>query len=187
MTPNFNTNQEYSIMHVWCKFGDSISNLWRVILCRQCKVYWRMDRQIAGRRAGRKDGRMQVTKIPLRPESPRGKKLNGNVTKVNEIFITGCIRSCQNDKLECSQWQKFHQRNYIFILVVLIMCILGGINHKSDKQPHMILRLTYRMTLGVTWQLFDTSDVKRRNTFSCLDQYKCNVLRLWKSQDHETV
>ena len=32
MTPIFNTNREYPMMHVWCKFGDSSSNLWRVIV-----------------------------------------------------------------------------------------------------------------------------------------------------------
>ena len=30
--PIFNTNWEYPKMHVWCKFGDSSSNLWRVIV-----------------------------------------------------------------------------------------------------------------------------------------------------------
>ena len=33
----------------------------------------------------------------------------------------------------------------------------------------------------------DKNDIKRRNTLGCLDQYKCKVLRLWNSQDHETV
>ena len=32
MTPIFNTNREHPMMHVWCKFGDSSSNLWWVIL-----------------------------------------------------------------------------------------------------------------------------------------------------------
>ena len=31
MTSIFNTKREYPRMHVWCKFGDSSSNLWRVI------------------------------------------------------------------------------------------------------------------------------------------------------------
>ena len=30
------------------------------------------------------------------------------------------------------------------------------------------------------------SDGKRRNTLGCLDQYACNVLRLWNSRDCET-
>ena len=31
------------------------------------------------------------------------------------------------------------------------------------------------------------SDDKRRNSLRCLDQYMCNVLRLWNSQDRERV
>ena len=31
------------------------------------------------------------------------------------------------------------------------------------------------------------SDSKRRNTLGCLDQYTCNVLRLWNSRDRGTV
>ena len=31
------------------------------------------------------------------------------------------------------------------------------------------------------------SDGKRRNTLGCLDQYTCNMLRLWNSRDRETV
>ena len=31
------------------------------------------------------------------------------------------------------------------------------------------------------------SNGKRRNTLGCLDQYACNVLRLWNSRDRETV
>ena len=32
MTPIFNTSQEYTTVHIWCKFGDSIPNLWWVII-----------------------------------------------------------------------------------------------------------------------------------------------------------
>ena len=31
MSPIFNNSWEYPRLHVWCKFGDSSSNLWRVI------------------------------------------------------------------------------------------------------------------------------------------------------------
>ena len=34
----------------------------------------------------------------------------------DEIFITGCIESCQNDNFQCSQWWKFRQ-NDIFVSV----------------------------------------------------------------------
>ena len=32
MTSIFNTSQEYPKIHVWCKFGESSPNLWRVIM-----------------------------------------------------------------------------------------------------------------------------------------------------------
>ena len=35
--------------------------------------------------------------------------------------------------------------------------------------------------------LANKSNDKRRNTLSCLDQFMCNVLRLWYSRDCETV
>ena len=38
-----------------------------------------------------------------------------------------------------------------------------------------------------TIDLRNKNDVKRRNTLGCLDQYMCKVLRLWNSQDCETV
>ena len=59
MTTIFNTSPEYPKMHVWCKFGDSRPNLWRVIV-QTSKVYGRTDRQ------------MQAT-IPLWPERPWAK------------------------------------------------------------------------------------------------------------------
>ena len=33
----------------------------------------------------------------------------------DEIFITGCTGSCQNDNFQCSQCWKFHQNDYIFL------------------------------------------------------------------------
>ena len=36
MTSIFNTSREYPKMHVWCKFGDSSPNIWRV-LCGQAE------------------------------------------------------------------------------------------------------------------------------------------------------
>ena len=32
-----------------------------------------------------------------------------------EVFNTGCTRSCQRNKYQCSQWQKFHQNDDISI------------------------------------------------------------------------
>ena len=38
----------------------------------------------------------------------------------DEIFITGCTESCQNDNFQCSQWWKFHQNDDIFVSVKVI-------------------------------------------------------------------
>ena len=35
----------------------------------------------------------------------------------DEIFITGCTESCQNDNFQCSQWWKFRQNDDIFVSV----------------------------------------------------------------------
>ena len=35
----------------------------------------------------------------------------------DEIFITGCTESCQNDNFQCSQWWKFRQNYDIFVSV----------------------------------------------------------------------
>ena len=35
----------------------------------------------------------------------------------DEIFITGCTGSCQNDNFQCSQWWKFRQNGDIFVSV----------------------------------------------------------------------
>ena len=36
----------------------------------------------------------------------------------DEIFITGCTESCQNDNFQCSQWWKFRQNDDIFVSVI---------------------------------------------------------------------
>ena len=40
----------------------------------------------------------------------------------DEIFITGCTESCQNDNFRCSQWWKFHQNDVIFVSVIIKCC-----------------------------------------------------------------
>ena len=35
----------------------------------------------------------------------------------DEMFITGCTGSCQNDNFQCSQWWKFRQNDDIFVSV----------------------------------------------------------------------
>ena len=36
----------------------------------------------------------------------------------DEMFITGCTGSCQNDNFQCSQWWKFRQNDDIFVSVL---------------------------------------------------------------------
>ena len=36
----------------------------------------------------------------------------------DEMFITGCTGSCQNDNFQCSQWWKFRQNDDIFVSVI---------------------------------------------------------------------
>ena len=38
----------------------------------------------------------------------------------DEIFITGCTESCQNDNFQCSQWRKFRQNDDISVSVRMI-------------------------------------------------------------------
>ena len=37
----------------------------------------------------------------------------------DEIFITGCTGSCQNDNFQCSQWWKFRQNEDISVSVIV--------------------------------------------------------------------
>ena len=39
----------------------------------------------------------------------------------DEMFITGCTGSCQNDNFQCSQWWKFRQNDDIFVSVLVYM------------------------------------------------------------------
>ena len=66
MASIFSTNCEYPMMHLWCKFGDSSSNLWWVI------IRTRLSLRTDGWMDGRTDGRTLAMTIPLRPERPRG-------------------------------------------------------------------------------------------------------------------
>ena len=54
----------------------------------------------------------------------------------DEIFVTGCTGSCQNDNFQCSQWLKFRQNDDIFVSVI------------ADHQWHDLHR---RSTLISAW------------------------------------
>ena len=59
----FDNSEEYPMMHVWCKFGNSSSNLWGVIMRTRSSL----------RTDGQTDGWTQATTLPLRSERPWGK------------------------------------------------------------------------------------------------------------------
>ena len=54
--------------------------------------------------------------FPSQPH-PRYHRVNTSSTlkqkchHFDEIFVTGCTESCQNDNFQCSQWRKFHQND----------------------------------------------------------------------------
>ena len=52
----------------------------------------------------------------------------------DEIFITGCTGSCQNDNFQCSQWLKFRQNDDIFVSVYILPMYCKGLS-KLYKQP----------------------------------------------------
>ena len=85
MTSIFDTSLDYPKMHVWSKFGDSNSNLWRVIV-RTNNVYGRTD----GHTDRRTDGQTHAKKIPLRPERPRGKKWIENMAAFQIVKYRLC-------------------------------------------------------------------------------------------------
>ena len=46
--------------------------------------------------------------------------------KLNWIFITGRIESCQNDNYRYSQWRKFHQND---INLISVSAMSGSVRH----------------------------------------------------------
>ena len=49
-----------------------------------------------------------------------GASLKRKSLHFDEMFITGCTGSCQNDNFQCSQWWKFRQNDDIFVSVILV-------------------------------------------------------------------
>ena len=89
MTSIFNTSRGYPRMHALCKFGNSSSNLWRVIV--RTRKYLRMDWQTDGR----------TTTIPLHPKGQRVKMdMDGFNTRHQRMHVPawGLIRG--NGKTE---------------------------------------------------------------------------------------
>ena len=67
----------------------------------------------------------------------------------DEIFITGCTGSCQNDNFQCSQWLKFRQNDDIFVSVV-------GLGYtpfdQRERHPGPLLEPGHLQDLGLFHQ-----------------------------------
>ena len=57
----------------------------------------------------------------------------------DEIFITGCTESCQNDNFRCSQWWRFHQNDDIFVSLWYTNFIRVPVSHGSNKMSFMFV------------------------------------------------
>ena len=53
----------------------------------------------------------------------------------DEIFITGCTESCQNDNFRCSQWLKFHQNDNISVSVFVTFTCWSRTYNMPEKTP----------------------------------------------------
>ena len=64
---------------------------------------------------------MMLSLTPNYPYLPLSNALGPTLKRkclhFDEIFITGCTGSCQNDNFQCSQWLKFRQIDDIFVSV----------------------------------------------------------------------
>ena len=60
----------------------------------------------------------------------------------DEIFITGCTGSCQNDNFQCSQWWKFRQNDALFRFNALHNKTNISANHRHNASPcQQLMRL----------------------------------------------
>ena len=84
----------------------------------------------------------------------------------DEIFITGCPGSCQNDNFQCSQWLRFRQNDDIFVSVNIIG--LGNGTIPSHKSKLVCCRLDL-------WQIKFQWNMKQNASFSF--QENCGI---WK-------
>ena len=64
----------------------------------------------------------------------------------DEIFITGCTKSCQNDNFRCSQWWKFHQNDNISVSVTQTLII----RQAQYRQTFILVTYTLIAVLSAT-------------------------------------
>ena len=88
----------------------------------------------------------------------------------NVIILKKFPSLAQIDDFQC-QWSQLLQKTFPFQWNTFYG------NQKSVSHKQIIL----------TRETLNKSDGKRQNNHGCLDQYRCNMLRLWNSRDRETV
>ena len=172
MTSIFNTIREYPQMHVWCKFGDSSPNLWRVIVRTNrnpdaClgQIWWFQLKPVTsyradkvkftdGRMDGQTDGQTQATTIPLRPERPRGKK---RLT----FYIT------HKNRLAKQTFQIYVQRKYFPMVSSLYVTTLGLVCYAFILTTHNINSKTNMSYHKQSMVLQYRDDSGRRNPITC--------------------
>ena len=67
--------------------------------------------------------------------------LKGKCLHFDEIFITGCTESCQNDNFQCSQWWKFRQNDDISLSVYTDWSFAGVSCRSKLTIGHFVFRI----------------------------------------------
>ena len=80
----------------------------------------------------------------------------------DEIFITGCTGSCQNDNFQCSQWLKLRQNDDIFVSVN------GTTITTSWRRFDVIMTLSLRRMSARTLQQQNSSAISLDEKRSCI-------------------
>ena len=70
----------------------------------------------------------------------------------DEMFIIGCIGSCQNDNFQCNQWWKFRQNDDIFVSVGLssvsvILPVHARLTHRIMRKWLLLQKYDFQTQL----------------------------------------
>ena len=108
----------------------------------------------------------------------------------DEIFITGCTESCQNDNFQCRQWRKFRQNDDISVSVYIMIMAAIAVNEtmlywstfftvpshehnrlSDHRQLHCLFNILYKLTTKKPWHLH-INDILQGN----LDKLRCSTI-----------
>ena len=77
--------------------------------------------------------------------------LKRNCRHYDEIFITGCTGSCQNDNYRCSQWWKFSQNDDISVSVLgRLSCTSHGGQRNNHQHCFLVQIVTGKLLVFVS-------------------------------------